>query len=41
MKNSIPEFLQEKLNIKGSAHTKWFNSEIKEFMISYAKYYNW
>lgn len=41
MKNSIPLFLQEKLNIKGSAQTRFFSQEIKEFMIDYAEYYNW
>ncbi len=41
MKNNIPEFLQDKLNYKNNVQTRKFPDEIKQFMIDYAKFYNW
>lgn len=41
MKNKIPKFLQEKLNLKGAAKPEKFPNEIKDFMVEYSEYYNW
>lgn len=41
MKNQIPEFLQEKLNLRGYAKTNKFPEDIKRFMVDYANHYNW
>lgn len=41
MKDRIPEFLQEKLNMRGYTKTSNFPDEIKKFMIDYANYYQW
>ena len=41
MKNKIPQFLQEKLNLLGTTPIKRFPDEIKQFMLNYSKYYDW
>lgn len=41
MKNKIPQFLQEKLNLLGTPPIKRFPDEIKQFMLNYSKYYDW
>ena len=41
MKDKIPAFLQEKLNLRGYAKTDKFPDEIKTFMIQYSNYYDW
>ena len=35
MKNKIPQFLQEKLNLLGTPPIKRFPDEIKQFMLNY------
>lgn len=41
MKDKIPSFLMEKLNLNGFAQTGKFPEEIKQFMVDYSNYYDW
>lgn len=41
MKDTIPEFLQEKINLQGYAKTDKFPEDIKRFMVDYANHYDW
>jgi len=41
MKDNIPQFLQKKISLQKNIIAKKFPEEIKQFMVDYAKYYNW